>query len=86
MREIRDGGSAIAGGILSSVVVSRVGMGGGEPLISSRRGTLGTEGQAGRGWEPLRVGNAPQIRSARALASLAPAIWITNPLQPPGQG
>lgn len=63
---------------MSSVVVSKVAMEGGEPFISYSRGTLSTECQAGRGWELLGVGNTPQIHSTHALAPLAPAIWTTE--------
>lgn len=46
--EIRDGESTIAGDILSNVI-SRVGLGGGEPLSHYTRGILSTGYQSRRG-------------------------------------
>lgn len=71
MYDIRDGGSTVTGEILSSVVVSRLGVGGGEPLNSFSRGILNTvrEGVGAVGtWEHQL------IHSAHSLAPSAPMI------------
>lgn len=61
-----------------SVVVSRMGVGGEEPLNFYSRDTVSTERQARRRWELLGVGITLKIYSAHSLTPSVPVIWTTE--------